>query len=146
MKHLRSLPAFRVDPDLREWRAPAGVLGSPAGLAATFRALRMRSVVDRTADGAVRFEAWKNPRVSGAILASLLGAAAYVALAAAGVRTLAIAAIVVLIAYYVPMVLLPSYRVSGKIEDGKVLVRLSVRGLLGRTKAFENRLRFYLER
>lgn len=146
MRHLRSLPAFQVDPDLREWGAPRGILGSPAGLAASFRAMRMRNVIDSPADGSVRFEAWRNPRASGAFLAALLGGGLYWTLAAAGLATLPIVAVVVLAAFYVPVALLPSYRVSGKIADGKVLLRLHVRGLLGRRKAFESRLRFYLER
>lgn len=146
LAHLRSLPAFQVDPDLREWRAPGGVLGGAAGLAASFRAMRMRSVIDSPEDGSVRFEAWRNPRVSGAILAAALGGALYVALAAVGVQTVAIVAVVVIAAFYVPIALLPSYRVHGKIAGGKVQVRLQVRGLLGRRGAFEKRLRFYLER
>lgn len=146
LAHLRSLPAFRIDPDLREWRAPDGVLGGSAGLAASFRALRMRSVIESPEDGSLRFEAWRTPRVSGALLASALGAVLYVAMAAAGFQTLAIAAAVVIAAFYVPIALLPSYRVSGKIVEGRVQVRLHVRGLFGRRTAFENRLRFYLER
>ena len=146
LAHLRSLPAFRVDPDLREWRAPDGVLGGAAGLAASFRALRMRSVIDASEAGSLRFEAWRNPRVSGAILASLLGAVLYVAMSAAGIQTLAIVAVVVIAAFYVPIAVLPSYRVSGKIAGGRVQVRLHVRGLFGRRAAFESRLRFYLER
>lgn len=146
MAHLRSLPAFRIDPDLREWGAPSGVLGTPAGLAASFRALRMRHVIESPPDGSVRFEAWRNPRLSGAVLASLLGGVLYLALSTAGMHTLPIAVVVVLAAFYVPIALLPSYRVSGRIERGRLQARLHVRGLLGRRKAFENRLRFYLER
>lgn len=147
LAHLRSLPAFRIDPDLREWRAPSGVLGGATGLTASFRALRMRSVIESSPeDDSLRFEAWRNPRVSGAILASSLGAVLYVALSAVGVQTLAIVAVVVLAAFYVPIALLPSYRVSGKIAGGRVQIQLHVRGLFGRRTAFENRLRFYLER
>jgi hypothetical protein len=146
LAHLRSLPAFRIDPDLREWRAPEGVLGGAAGLAASFRALKMRSVIESPEDGSLRFEAWRNPRVSGALLASALGGALYVALSAAEIQTFAIVAVVVVAAFYVPIALLPSYRVSGKIAGGRVQVRLHVRGLLGRRTAFESRLRFYLER
>lgn len=146
LKHLRSLPAFRLDPDLREWRAPSGILGSPAGLAASFRALRMRNVIEGLADGSVRFEAWRTPRASGAVLAALLGGALYMGLSTAGLATLPIAAIVVAAAFYVPIALLPTYRASGKIEQGRLHVRLHVRGLFGRRKAFERGLRFYLER
>src|SRR5436190_9664603 len=115
LRHLRSLPAFQIDPDLREWRAPAGVLASPAGLAASFRALRMRNVVDTPADGSVRFEAWRTPRVSGAVCAAVLGGALYAALASAGLGKGPIAVAVVVAAFYVPIALLPSYRVHGKI-------------------------------
>ena len=146
MAHLRSLPAFQIDPDLREWRAPAGVLASPAGVAASFRALRMKNVIDEPSQGAVRFVAWRTPRASGALVASALGAVLYLALSAAGLQIAWIAAIVVVAAFYVPIAVLPSYRVSGKIENGRVEARLHVRGLLGRRKAFESRLRFYLER
>ena len=146
MAHLRSLPAFQIDPDLREWRAPAGVLASPAGVAASFRALRMKNVIDEPSQGAVRFVAWRTPRASGALVASALGAVLYLALSAAGLQIAWIAAIVVVAAFYVPIAVLPSYRVAGKIENGRVEARLHVRGLLGRRKAFESRLRFYLER
>lgn len=146
MARLRSLPAFQIDPDLREWRAPAGVLASPAGVAASFRALRMKNVIDEPSQGAVRFVAWRTPRASGALVASALGAVLYLALSAAGLQIAWIAAIVVVAAFYVPIAVLPSYRVSGKIENGRVEARLHVRGLLGRRKAFESRLRFYLER
>ena len=146
LEHLRSLPAFQVDPDFREWRAPTGVLASAAGVSSTFRALRMRSVVDAADDGSVRFEAWRHPRASGALLAAVLGALLYAALSASGFSTAPIVLIVVLAAFYVPTALLPSYRVSGKIADGRVQARLHVRGLFGRRRAFEGRLRFYLER
>lgn len=146
MAHLRSLPAFRIDPDLREWRAPGGVLGSAAGLEATFRALRMRHVIESPAGGPLRFAAWRTPRVAGALLAAALGGALYASLSALGLQILPIAAIVVAAAFYVPLAVLPSYRVNGKIENGRLEARLQVRGLFGRRKAFESRLRFYLER
>ena len=146
MAHLRSLPAFRIDPDLREWPAPSGVLGTAPGVAASFRALRMRHVIEVPPDGSLRFEAWRTPRLSGAFLASSLGGMLYLALSSAGMHTVPIAVVVVLAAFYVPIALLPSYRVSGRIEKGRLQARLQVRGLLSRRTAFERRLRFYLER
>ena len=146
LEHLRSLPPFRVDPDLREWSAPGGVLGSKAGLVASFRALGMRCVVDTDDSGAIRFEAWRNPRASGALLAGLMGATLYLVLSRNGVTHWGIFAAVAVAAFYVPLAVLPSYRASGTIENGKLQVRLTARGLLGSRGALERRLRFYLER
>lgn len=142
---VRSLPAFAVDPELREWSAPSGLLGSAAGVTASFRALGMRSVVKQE-DGTLLFEAWRHPRWSGALLAAALGGVLYAVLARAGVHGAPIAAAVILVAFYVPMAVLPSYRVAGKIAGGKVELRLRVQGAFGRRRAFERALRFYLER
>lgn len=146
LEHVKSLPPFQVDPDLREWSAPGGVLGSKAGLTTSFRALGMRCVVDRDESGTLRFEAWRTPRVSGAVLAGVLGGALYIALSRAGVTHWGIFAVVVVAAFYVPLAVLPSYRVSGTIESGRLQARLTARGLLGSRGALERRLRFYLER
>lgn len=146
LEHLRSLPPFQVDPDLREWDAPGGVRGSKAGLVASFRALGMRAVVDQDETGALRFAAWRNPRASGAVLAGILGGLLYLVLSRAGVTHWGIFAAVAVAAFYVPLAVLPSFRVAGTIENGRVQVRITARGLLGFRGALERRLRFYLER
>ena len=158
LERLRALPELAQDPDLREWNAPQGVLATPEGLLASFRAMGFGAVAERrdapavpdpslpAAPAEVRFEAWRKPRVSGAILAAFLGVAVYLAASAAELGEFTAVVAVVLVAYYVPMWILPSYRVSGRIREGRVLVRLEARGLLARQDALERRLHFYLLR
>lgn len=140
-----ALPEMAPDPDLREWPAPQGVLSTPEGLQATFRAMGFDAVADRR-DEEVRFEAWRKPRLAGAILAAVLGVSAYLAISALEFGELAAVASVVAVAYYLPLWILPSYRISGRIRGGRVFVRFEARGLLGSREALERRLRFYLVR
>lgn len=140
-----ALPEAAPDPDLREWPAPEGVLSSPEGLQATFGAMGFHAVADRR-DEEVRFEAWRKPRLAGALLAGVLGVSAYLAVSATALGELAAVAAVVVVAYYVPLWILPSYRISGRIRGGRVYVRFEAYGLLGSRDALERRLRFYLLR
>lgn len=150
------LPADSADKSFRSWPAPAGVRASPGGVEAGFRALGFGVVVDEGPgwpegkDGelppAVRFEAWRRPRLTGAVLAGALGAASYLLLKANGAGEFLAVVIVVLEAWFVPMALLPSYTVSGRIQRGRVVLRLRAKGLLARPARLERRLRFYLER
>ncbi len=156
LDRLRGLPELAPDPDLLEWQAPSG--STPEGLLASFRAMGFGAIADRrdapavidpsmpAAPSEVRFEAWKKPRVAGAILAAALGVTAYLAVAATEAGEFAAVAAVVAVAYYVPLWILPSYRISGRIREGRVVVRLEASGLLARRDALERRLRFYLFR
>ena len=140
------LEAARValyDPDLREWPAPQGVRAEPGGLRATFDALRMKSLL-KEEEGELRFEAWRSPRTGGAMLAAFLCAAIYLALDSWGVSEFRSIVVVIIVAWYVPTWLLPTYRVSGKISGGTLQFRLTVRGVLARRARLESALRFYL--
>ncbi|HVO29459.1 MAG TPA: hypothetical protein VMV18_01930 [bacterium] len=138
-----SARAALYDPDLREWPSPGGVRAEPAGLRASFQAMGMRSVVEEEA-GAVLFEAWRTPRVGGAVVAALVAAVIYVALDRLQVGEFQILVAVVLAAFYVPTAVLPTWRVSGRVENGTVSLRVTARGLVSRRAALEAALRFYL--
>ena len=131
------------DPDLREWPAPKGIRGETGGLRATFEALGMRSLL-REEEGELRFEAWKSLRTGGAIVAAVLCAAIYLVLDAWGVSEFRSIVVVILVAWYVPTWLLPTYRLSGKIANGGLQFRLTTRGVLARPARFESALSFYL--
>lgn len=138
-----SARAALYDPDLREWPSPGGVRAEPAGLRASFQAMGMRSVVEAE-EGAVLFEAWRTPRVSGAVLAAVVAAALYVLLDHFQVGEFQILVAVVLSAFYVPTAVLPTWRVSGRVENGRVSMRVTARGLVSRRARLEEALRFYL--
>ena len=140
---LDSARSALYDPDLREWPAPPGVLGEPAGLRSTFEAMRFRSVVEEE-PGEIRFEAWRTPRATGAVVSAILAAIVYLALDRWGVSEFRTIVVIVLVAWYVPTWLLPTYRISGKIAGGRVQFRMSSRGVLARPRRLEQALRFYL--
>lgn len=143
MTVLVPLPAS--DPALKEWALPAGVLASPEGLASSFHALGLESVAESGPDS-VKFEAWRTPRVSGTILAGVLAAAVYLGFSSLGIPDTVSVVVIVLEAFYVPTALLPGYTVSGRVEGGRVAVRITAKGLLARPARLERALRFYLER
>lgn len=136
--------AALTDPGLREWDAAGGVRTEPAGLRATFDAMSMRVVMESDPGGAVRFEAWRTPRISGAILAAALAGVIYVVLDHYGVAEFPILVAIVLAAYFLPTAILPGYRVSGKVAEGRVALRIRGSGLLARPARVEATLRFYL--
>jgi hypothetical protein len=126
-----------------EWAAPAGLRRAPEGLAATFAALRMRATVD-AAESGVSFEASRRPGAEGAALAAVVGAAAYLALRAAGMSGTVEAFGVVAAGALLPPWILPSYLVKGRIAGDRVSVEVSGKGLLARPARLEEALRFYL--
>ena len=126
------------------WPAPAGVLSSAEGIEAALAALGLEGGVARDGERIV-FAATRRAVGAAALAGAVAGIAAYLVADRTGATPLVSVASVFLAAL-VAAFLVPSYRLRGRVEGGRMAVEVRGRGPFARAGALERRLRFYLER